>query len=518
MRLCNYCRKELSQPLYIVGVCLNCLRCVSCDRAGVVADPDGMFRQQLCDMCRCSMCKGQGKARYTPDGEKRVRMCNSCYGKKYGSDLCKSCHTNARAVLLKGHTKPSICVACVRPALPNGHRGVHYCFFCNEKAVAASGKWVVCAKHQLVKYCLTEGCSPGTPCKRCQTRAAEDTRIIALRNTLVLTEYEHEREGDECYTNCRACGQIEAQPIEFKAAEIVFWPRSDTPNPALPMSRKRLNRSSRYLSAEIEVAGLNNPRRKDLLVAVVKKWGGQIVHDGSLPHGGFEINTSPAAGDFFVEQISEICTALRDAEAYVTNACGTHVHADARDLTYPDIRRLFLYYEKVEAAFQQMQPYQRGLNNQYCRPVGKQLADAVRTATLPEFFKKSKGATKPIKTAVFGSIYPGYGVTRPPRGNHYGREYGEPHYDALNAHSWVFRGTLENRYLGGTVVARKIVDWATLWGAFIDRSLTISEANIIGITPREEIMRIAPTKRVQAFIEARLTSYKDEYKAKGIAI
>src|ERR1041385_3921165 len=66
-------------------------------------------------------------------------------------------------------------------------------------------------------------------------------------------------------------------------------------------SQKRTNKTSRYISAEIEVARLGG--HKALIEKVVKKWDGNIVYDGTLPEGGFEINTAPAGGDLYVRQV-----------------------------------------------------------------------------------------------------------------------------------------------------------------------------------------------------------------------
>src|SRR6478736_7584404 len=90
-------------------------------------------------------------------------------------------------------------------------------------------------------------------------------------------------------------------------------------------TQRKLNKSSRFISAEIEVTGIRN--NKKLIEETVKKWSGSIVYDGTLPKpDGFEINTAPAAGDLYIKQITDICNKLSRAGAGVNDTCGLHVH------------------------------------------------------------------------------------------------------------------------------------------------------------------------------------------------
>ena len=507
---CVACDEERRMPGS--EFCRYCVTCANCALHPTVKDRDGTYRERRCATCRCSKC-GSGMFRDYHDKVPTERLCQRCYMKDRGLKGCRGCGGPSPSLFRRGDKSATLCTNCVFTTV-QGEKRVHYCCFCRNKATTYTGKWIVCADHKKFLYCTTTACSPGTQCRRCVARQRENDRLARLsRERLVLTDYEHEKnlENGECYNDCRACSEVATAPVEFDGV-VVFHPDSPTPNPILKMSDRRHIKSNRYISAEIEVAGLHSPQKKDLLMGVVKKWGGRIVHDGSLPRGGFEINTSPAAGDFFYRQLTDIGDALSEAGAYVNNQCGTHIHADARDYRYTDLTRLILYFEKLEPALLWTQPYERGMNNQYCRAVGKQLANAVRSGSLPAMYKKEKGKATPYKTAMITGIYNNRAIARPPRTNHYGHEFGDVHYHSMNLHSWFFRGTVECRIHSGTIVARKVIDWAITWQAIMDRALTITPKEIAAIDdPVAELLRVSPTPHSKTYIQARINTYKHEY-------
>ena len=492
-------------------VCRRCLICVFCGER-TITKKDGR-----CALCRCSACGSVHFQNFrSPNLARYIPFCDPCYLKSIGATACLKCKSKQATIKRRGDKEPSLCGTCAITDPKTGEPATHYCFFCKEKAVRVVGIWLSCAKHRKVVNCGTAECNPGAQCHRCQVKQRENERIQRLeRSRLDLTDYQHEQqENGECFTDCRACLQIAGANVLFDG-EVTFWPPSDGPNPALEVKDRRRLRSNRYIAVEIEVAGLHRPQRKDILMGVVKKWGGKIVRDGSLPAGGFEINTSPAAGDFFIRQMEEIGAALQEAGAFVNGQCGLHVHADARDFRYTDLRKLILYYEKLEPALQQTQPYTRGAANRYCQPVGKKLADAVREGSLPAFYKGPKGRTQPIKAAVMRAVYD-TDVRRPPRTDHYAHSFGDVHYHAMNVHSWFFRGTVECRLHGGTVVARKMIDWATTWQAILDKSLRLSEADIAAITdPLAELLSVAPSERSRIYLKTRSDLYASDYKGRS---
>lgn len=124
-------------------------------------------------------------------------------------------------------------------------------------------------------------------------------------------------------------------------------------------------------------------------------WGISCVSDGSLPSDGFELNLAPAGGDRWVEEVNAICGELKSRRAWVDASCGLHTHADCRDVTWYDLRRVLLYYALVEPTLYQLMPNSRR-ENSYCVPCGPTLAHPILT---------SKGSLHETKINLIRMIY-----------------------------------------------------------------------------------------------------------------
>lgn len=237
---------------------------------------------------------------------------------------------------------------------------------------------------------------------------------------------------------------------------------------ALMKSRDRFHKGKpgdvgpvRFVSAEIEVANADD----DLVSSVVRRWGGGIVEDGSLPSTGCEINTAPAKGSAWRSQIQEIGRALYHSGASVTNSCGLHVHVDARDFNYYDIRRLMKLYYRIEPGiYGLVSNSRRGIDT--CRPCGDQFAQCLTS--------NGKINKKEIFMAVYGQE-PGRVVNK--RELKYDK-YNGARYRALNLHSWLYHGTIECRLHQGSTNAEKIQWWGELWSAIIEFVATHQDKEI----------------------------------------
>jgi hypothetical protein len=145
---------------------------------------------------------------------------------------------------------------------------------------------------------------------------------------------------------CPAVPHYESGDIEFLG----------TPSSAIP----------RYVGLELEVCGVRTRRMGRAITETVRRWGGTVKGDGSLPVGGFEINLAPARGAVALKQISEVGHALAAADAWVDNRAGGHVHVDARGLSIRTVSALFaLWYLLEDEVFRQCAPTR--VDNTYCR-------------------------------------------------------------------------------------------------------------------------------------------------------
>lgn len=210
------------------------------------------------------------------------------------------------------------------------------------------------------------------------------------------------------------------------------------------------NPSLRYVAAEIEVDGMES--NGSTVDRIVNSWSASVVEDGSLSGSGFEINTAPASGDRFLEQIHQLGKALKDGEAKITRSCGLHVHIDARDFTFKNIQSLIYLYAHVEDALYAMQPEARR-SSSYAKRCGKGYVEALARGTDPE---------SELDYHLYG--------TKDKESLSYEKKdkYGRARYSALNLHSWFYRGTVECRLHSGSANARKIASWGVLWALILD--------------------------------------------------
>lgn len=300
---------------------------------------------------------------------------------------------------------------------------------------------------------------------------------------------------DECHCCPRHCG-CEKCPVTFVTRGTRFH------NSGLGGYKE--NKSKRYLACELECSDADSGRE---IGQVAKTWQMSIVKDGSLPDTGFEVCTSPANGDKFLKQIRDLCRAFRvDGAEVDEDCCGYHVHADARDFTYWDVRKVILLYAKLEDALFDCVPDWRR-SNDCCEPCGEIYAKNLMTG---KDWRKYKAKDDVIKN-VYG--YRPWTKTKATGDNWKttrAEKYQPARYHAMNLHSWFLRGTIECRLAPGTTDAVTIVNWAMTWGAVLDYAYKHTEKQIVGMKsdPWAVLMEVAPSDVVGAW----LTKQRDSYK------
>jgi hypothetical protein len=230
-----------------------------------------------------------------------------------------------------------------------------------------------------------------------------------------------------------------------------------------------------------------------------------VVEDGSLDAGGYELNTVPCAGDHFITHINALCERLAKANAEVTVDCGLHVHVDASDFRFYDMRRLVMLYAKLEPALFAMMPDSRR-ESIFCHPCGELYVDGLNGE------HKSKEAKARLISNMYrdtGSSYTGAAFKEIRES-----KWGNARYRALNIHSWIFRGTVECRLHTGSTKARKIIAWGMLWASILDAAMRMTETEINALTcdtvyaSAALLCCIAPNDNVRAYIAQRLKSFE----------
>lgn len=305
---------------------------------------------------------------------------------------------------------------------------------------------------------------------------------------------------------------------------------------------KTRNQSTRLVAAEMEICGVRDRTNAPRITEALQNWHGAIVGDGSLPAGGFEINTHPASGDFWLAQIEDICEALMQARAFVGPEAGCHTHVDAQDLGYLGLSRLLRLCACTEAAMMQMIPVFRRTST-YC------------AYWTPNYLYRIHGADEDLtdeqndrkrmvthRRAILGCLY---GDHRKEKVAAVRRSKGAgPRYRAVNVHSWFYRGTIEFRMPIGTIYATNVINWGLMLANLVDLAVYRSQDEIVAITKDVEklikdesyynkslmnspkliepsialLKQLAPTPEVKDWIAERIqwakrftTSYEESY-------
>ena len=223
--------------------------------------------------------------------------------------------------------------------------------------------------------------------------------------------------------------------------------------------------SRRLIGAEIEVCGT---KPGSLVNLAIQKWSGTVVSDGSLPPGGYEINTHPSGGLYYAQQIEEIYRALNASGLWQDSHAGCHIHTDARDFDYTDLYKLLCVYAVLEPGLYKLIPQNRR-SSRYCIPCGPRYYQNIHIvlSNLP------KSERNPLKAAILLTVY-GRRDTR-----EFKKDKGhDTRYRSLNVHSYTFRGTIEYRMPEGTVYPENVINYGMLYAHLMDRvkKLTVQEA------------------------------------------
>lgn len=316
--------------------------------------------------------------------------------------VCMECHGVSELLHACGHCEDCcLCVPCSKCMVV---QNVQYCLLCNA----------------------CDACCTCTLCRSC----------MRISNAKMCTMCGY----------CPACCNGQHQGILFLKAMVDL-------DRYVPTDKQlKNNPSPRLLSAEVETCGYNAGKVKPLNEMLIK-WNCSVVHDGSLPDGGFEINTHPAGGDIWMNLCTELYTSMSHARVHFNHAAGCHIHVDARDLGYIQVANLLKMYYYAEFGLYRLVAKERR-DNRFCAMCGtgykvaldrvsKALAKAqddttratiYRQAILNELYKTKANLNKVVPKHFVASI-------RANKGN-------GPRYRGLNLHSWIHRGTIEFRFPG----------------------------------------------------------------------
>ena len=220
-----------------------------------------------------------------------------------------------------------------------------------------------------------------------------------------------------------------------------------------PYTRKS-NNISRYVSVESEVITpydefYNEDGEYDPVEQVWAPENWRPVHDGSLNEGGVEFkNISPVRGDYIEIGLVKLKNAAMDQDFWVDTSCGIHVHMDARDFNWRELRSLLLIMNSIEPSIIKSLPEDRR-SSRYALPIDKVIGIPLENKYIYKNINNLKELVS-FSYEVLSDTNPGDSRYNPSR------------YRGTNIHSRFFHGTIEFRYHEGALDPSGIMNWINL--------------------------------------------------------
>lgn len=210
-----------------------------------------------------------------------------------------------------------------------------------------------------------------------------------------------------------------------------------------------LAQGKRFVGFEIEVENGTN-------FVLPNKYG--ITEDGSLANG-VEILTPPARGITLVRNTKEVMDTMREAGWEATERCGLHTHIDLRDVKENArfMARLFMLGFAVEDVLYSLQ-YEDRHHSSYSVPLRTQFG-----------FNSVIGPTAEDLEYVYNGLDKRDRYSKRRLEENRTTKWGNRYY-SWNFHSVWYRGTIENRVHEGTLDAERILNWADLLQAIVERA------------------------------------------------
>ena len=270
----------------------------------------------------------------------------------------------------------------------------------------------------------------------------------------------------ECYRHCCDCG------MEVDADYIMFCDRADdyfcescypedeyvdlasfteiSVQPPVEGDAFVLNKFERAVGVEIETIGNHSD-----FISLLPDF--RVTSDGSISDTGddegFEFISKPMRGDHLFFEIDNICSHLIDNSFWINRTCGLHIHIDARDLFYEELKGIALVARSFERVIFSMMPKSRNSTN-WCKPMQMNKDAIKRIDSNEDFIEKYYDSC---------GQYPSMD------------KYNDARYHGLNLHARVYLGTIEFRYHSGTNNPTKIKNWITICQSIVQKGIELGK-------------------------------------------
>lgn len=180
------------------------------------------------------------------------------------------------------------------------------------------------------------------------------------------------------------------------------------------------------------------------------------AYDGSVnahneDYRGVEYISKPMSGDYLFRQIDNMGNYLLDNDFKVNKSCGLHIHIDARDLFYEQLKGILIVAKTFEDIIFKIVPPSRS-KSRWCR----------RVPMKKHHIKRINSNSDLIQSWYESSdTYPDFD------------KYNDSRYHGLNLHARVYLGTIEFRYHSGTNNPDKIKNWITICQSIVSKGIEL---------------------------------------------
>ena len=261
-----------------------------------------------------------------------------------------------------------------------------------------------------------------------------------------VIESEYANCDQDGYINCNYCWDNRHENVDLNSFDnslSVYNPPENT--------TFEHNKFERFVGVEIENIG---PRD---YYPDYKPDSFRTSSDGSVctsdeDYGGYEFISQPMCGDTLFSEIDKMGAWLRRERFRINKTCGLHIHIDARDLYYKELKGIMLVTKAFESTIFSMLPSNR-YNSNWCKGINMSV-NAIKALQSDSDF--------------IGSYYD-HCDEHPSLD-----KYNDARYQGLNLHARVYLGTIEFRYHSGTNNPTKIKNWITMCQSIVEKGIALS--------------------------------------------
>jgi len=180
------------------------------------------------------------------------------------------------------------------------------------------------------------------------------------------------------------------------------------------------------------------------------------AYDGSLnasssDYEAIELISKPANGDKLNSNIDSLIEWRDEYNADVNTSCGFHVHIDATDTDWIDLKSIAMVTKHIEPYLYKMMPPSRS-NSRWCRKIHLS-------------FNELKGFSS---EGDFVQSWYDNNISR--------EKYNDIRYCGLNLHARFYLGSIEFRHHSGTMNKEKITNWIKICNSIVETGMYLSKA------------------------------------------